>query len=137
MIDIYLSKNFWIAIFVLSIFGAFLALVLESDYDRIEKSNPVYVCKKEHRFQHSAPAIRDLKDTNSIRIYLNLINNLSNNGPNNLSGVKYNKLVYVYKKDKKRNLSLIIVKNNKYSMANKKIYKCWIHNSFLSEQPCD
>ena len=137
MIEIIKSKSFWTFILIGSIVSTIFSLLIKSDYDLIKESTPVYVCKFNHRFERSAPALRDLGDSLSIKLYKDLVENITNNAPPNISGIEYNKIVYKYKVYEKHDLSLVIVQNNPSSKVKKPIYKCWISNKFLSEVPCD
>ena len=137
MIEILKNKWFWIIPLIIGAFGALIVLFEESDYDRIENSSEKYICQFEHRFKMSAPGLKDLDDIQNIVDYQNLIEGSSNLGPKNLTGVEYGKVVHVYKTSNEYNLSQVIVKNENPHIGQAKIYKCWISNEFLSNEPCE
>ena len=137
MIEILTKKWFWILVLGGGLTGLILALVIPTDYDKIKDSERMYVCKNDNRFENSAPGFRNINDSNDVNVYSELIANKSNLGPQSLSGVSYNKEVYVYERKKHLRLSYIIVKNEHPNKAEPAIYTFWISDSFLLKEPCE
>jgi len=135
IVNVLKNPIYWLSILTISVMGViYVEFFYDSIYDKIERSQQVYICfgDKNYRF-----TIDDIKDSTSINAYFKLIHGETRKIYFKSSGVSNDQKFYLYESHQEYPLVRIIAFREKSTMGKAQFYEGWIWDEYLQKEPCN